>query len=222
MSGAKIFLRKLILGGSLEEGYAVGVGNAGDAEFWGYNAQLNLPLDGYIEHGLLELNYTYRDSSFDDPVSGSNRGISWYAPDRLNVEFRQDLSEQKLTWGINYWGNFIDSSYRVNERQTFQGNKRLKVFIETTRFFDVKTRLEINDLNTGRFTRTRYIHGGSRKLPLDRIETAHRTRSPILDLVCIRFFLNHYPGECSRQRQDDRHGRRKCRRCLERIFCYRP
>ncbi len=135
-----------------------GVGNAGDARFWGIATDITLPLDGLLENGLIEINHVYRDSSFFDPIIGRDNTVSWYTPNWYKFELRQDLVEQKVTWGVTYLNHFLDTGYRVDEVQTFRGNNRWNLWIETTRYFDVKIRFDISNANTAQYTRTRYIY----------------------------------------------------------------
>lgn len=135
-----------------------GTGNAGDARFWGIITDINLPLDGILENGLLELRHRYRDSSFHDPVIGGDRTISWYTPNWWGFELRQDLTAEKITWGVEFMNHFLDTGYRVDEIQTFRGNNRWRWWIETTRYFDVKMQLEVSNASTSQYTRTRYIY----------------------------------------------------------------
>ena len=159
-----------------------GLGNAGDARFWGMEAELNLPLDWIMPNGLIEISYEYGNSTFDDPVTGRDRPINGYTPDMLNFEFRQDLTDHKVAWGIEYWGRFTDTEFLVDEFVTFQGNKRVRFFIETTRYFDIKTQLEVTHLNTGRYTRSRYFFDGSRAGDYQGSQVSSRQRRPELKL----------------------------------------
>lgn len=135
-----------------------GTGNAGDARFWGIITDINLPLDGILDNGLLELRHRYRDSGFYDPIIEGDRTISWYTPNWYGFELRQDLTEAKVTWGVEFMNHFLDTGYRVDEIQTFSGNNRWRVFVETTRYFGVKMQLEVNNASTAQYTRTRYIY----------------------------------------------------------------
>lgn len=155
-----------------------GIGNAGDARFWGIQADVNLPLDSFLENGLMEISYRYRASSFHDPIIDGERTINDFTPNDLTVKLRQDLIRYKLAWGIEYFGSFISTSFFVDEFRTFRANNRLKFFIESSHFFGVKTQLEITDANTGDFTRTRFIFDGDRGGNLASTEIAHRLRRP--------------------------------------------
>lgn len=165
-----------------------GIGNAGDATFWGIATDLNLPLDALLPNGLLELSHVYRDSDFDDPIISRSRTINNFTPNSLDFKLRQDLTDIQLAWGMEYSGSFTNTNYFVDERRTFSGNKRLRVFIETSRYFNSKIQLEISDINTARFDRTRYIYQDNRGGIFDKTETANRIRQPNIKLTISRNF----------------------------------
>lgn len=160
-----------------------GIGNAGNAKFWGVTTDLNLPLDFLLENGLIEITHIYRDSRFDDPITNTVRTINGYTPRWLNFLLRQDITEKKLAWGVEYQGHFIDTNYFVDEKQTFEGNNRLRVFIETSQFFGVKIQLEINNINTAEFDRTRFIYEDDRGGIFEKTEIARRLRRPEIKLT---------------------------------------
>jgi len=156
-----------------------GRGNAGDARFYGFEIEGNFPLDKFLKGGLLEARYNHRRSSFEDPIIGGNvRKISWYTPSWLSFEFRQDITSAKFAWGVEYWGSFTDQGFLVDQIQTFEGNKRLRVFAETTRYFGVKMRLEVSNANTARFRRTREFFDPDRGGEFIGSEISHRKRRP--------------------------------------------
>jgi hypothetical protein len=158
------------------------LGNAGDARFWGIITDINLPLDFILPNGLLEVSYKYKDSSFDDDITNQERTINDYTPNYLGIKLRQDLNEQKIAWGVEYQGDYTDTDYRVDEFEVYSGNKRLKFFVETTRFFDLKTQIEIAHLNTGRYTRSRFLYDGDRSSTYLGSEIANRVREPEIKL----------------------------------------
>ena len=92
--------------------------------------ELNLPLDFVLPNGLIEIKHRYRDSEFYDSIINANRTINGYTPNFLTMELRQDLVEQKIAWGLEYWGSFTNTRYRVNEMETLSGNKRIRFFVE--------------------------------------------------------------------------------------------
>lgn len=175
-------LEQVILNVDENNEISQGLGNAGDANFWGLLTELNLPLDFMLPNALLEFSYKYNDSTFYDPIISADREISDYTPQWTKVKFRQDFIKQQFAWGVEYWGDFVDTDFRVDEIQTFGGNKRVGAFIETTRFFGLKTQLEVNNINTGRFTRSRYFYERDRSGAFDGSEVSHRQRGPEVKL----------------------------------------
>lgn len=160
-----------------------GLGNAGNARFWGVITDLKMPLDFALPGGLIEIKHFYRRSSFKDPVlNGGDSRISEYTPNWVRFDFRQDLPEHKFSWGITYWGSFHEDFFNVSEISRIEGNKRLRFFVETTRFFGVKTQFSVRDANTGRFDRTRFFYDGSRAGDFTGTEVARRVRSPFFKL----------------------------------------
>jgi hypothetical protein len=165
-----------------------GIGNAGDAEFWGVQTDLNLPLDLFLPNGLLELTYFFNESSFDDPITNRTRTVNSYTPRWLTFKIRQDLVEQKFAWGIEYFGDFTDTNFFVDERQTFSGNMRFLGFVETSQYFGTKIQLEISNINTAHFNRTRFIFQDNRGKEFVRTELAKRIRQPEVKLTISKNF----------------------------------
>lgn len=165
------------------DNYAVGVGNAGDAKFWGVDFNLTLPIDYVLQDGLLEISHNYRDAEYYDEVIDANRTISYFVDLDTDISFRQDLTEHGVTWGGLYRMHFIDTAYRVDEFQAFRGNNRLELFVETTKFWGVKLRFEVSEINTGQFTRTREIYSPDRSGELAAIERSRRFREPFYTLA---------------------------------------
>jgi|GEM_PF-192856 len=156
-----------------------GRGNAGDARFYGIGINLNLPLDSFLKGALLEVNYDRAFSSFEDPIlGGAVRDISNFNPEFLNVEFRHDVTKAKVSYGVFFNSSFTDTNYQVDEIQTFEGNGRFGAFIETTRFFGVKARLEAFNLNTGKFDRTRTFFVDDRGGAFNGTQVSERRRRP--------------------------------------------
>ncbi len=164
------------------ENNTTGLGNAGDARFWGVKTDINLPLDWILTNGLIEISHTYRDSRFNDPVINGIRTVNGYAPNFLSFKLRQDIVAQKLAWGVEYWGSFTDTNYFVDEIQKFSGNKRIRVFVETSRYFGVKTQLEVTHINTGDYTQSRFFYEDNRGGKFQGSEMAFRHRRPEIKL----------------------------------------
>ena len=99
------------------------------------------------------------------------------------MEFRQDVSQYGFSWGVVYWGDFKSKNFYVDEIKTVEGNKRLgRIYIETTRFFNIKSRLEIKHANVSRYTRSRYFYQDDRSGEFEGSQVAHREREPDIKL----------------------------------------
>lgn len=156
-----------------------GLGNAGDATFWGAIVNANLPIDAILENGLFEVFYTYKGSEFYDPIIEDNRVIYNYIPHFIKVDFRHDIPQYKFSWGLQFKGHYEKNKYYVDEIQKLTSNDRLtEIFIETTHFFNIKTRLEVRDVNNIHFTRTRNFYNEDRSGAFVGAEVAHRKREP--------------------------------------------
>lgn len=155
-----------------------GLGNAGESKVWGVDVSLNIPTDGFLDNGLLEISYEHEDSEFHDKIIKRYRNTSGDVPHEVNVKFRQDLVEHKFAWGFRYWSEFEDTAFRVNEIARFEGNNRGLVFVETTYFDNYKVQLEVNSVNVAKYTRTREFYDGDRSGEYTGYEVSNRRREP--------------------------------------------
>ena len=146
--------------------------------FWGAIVDLNLPLDPVLKNGLIEITYKHRRSDFNDPIIQKSRSVTDMTPNWLTFKLRQDFIEQKFSWGAEYFGHYTDTDYLVDEVQTFTANKRLRLFVESTRFFGLKTQFEITQLNNGHYTRSRFFYENDRSGAYTGSEISQRTRKP--------------------------------------------
>lgn len=175
-------LEQIILSEEGAERQQTGLGNAGDAKFWGIKTDINLPIDSILKNGLMVFSHQYNNSSFDDPIINGERTINGYTHNWLKINLRQDIIDQQWAWGVEYWGDFEDRNYFVDEITTFGANKRYLIFIETSRFFGVKTQLEIKHANTGDYTRSRFLYNGNRGNEYVGSQISRRQRRPEIKL----------------------------------------
>ncbi len=161
-----------------------GLGNGGKARFWGLDANVNLPLTNFIPGGLLMAKVHIEDSSFADPVLGGvTRSLSSFkpggrtrAPHAWVVEFRQDWPEAKVSWGAELTSGFTDTVYFVSEVQKIERKPELSAFVETSRFFGVKMRLELLRLNARTESRVRTFYEEDRGGAVSGFETSERRK----------------------------------------------
>lgn len=134
-----------------------GTGNAGSATFSGIDIDAIVPLDFILTGGQIEVNYRRKWTSFFDPVIEQDRDINGVNLRWLGFKFRQDLTAHQVAWGVTLDGHFREPDVYVNEFSTFQGNDRFNAFIETTRFFGVKTRLEVERFTGELYQKKRFF-----------------------------------------------------------------
>lgn len=162
---------------------AQGLGNAGSAKVWGAKSTVSLPLSSFIPGGLLELEAEWRDSSFDDSIIGRERSIS--SIDRLNafVEFRQDLSKQQIAWGFSYQAPLEGPFFFVDEISLNRDGRAWKAFIETTRYFGLKTSLVLEGIGKRNFSRERQFFDPDRRGVIQRSQFISRDRGMFVTLT---------------------------------------
>lgn len=134
-----------------------GLGNAGSATFYGVETDLILPLDFAVPGARLEAFYVWRKSNLFDPIIGRDRSLSDINETFLRFEFRHDLIQEKFSWGVEMEGGFEEGNFFANERLDFKGPYRFNTYVETTRFFNVKMRLEVNRFTGNTFNRDRFF-----------------------------------------------------------------
>jgi len=139
-----------------------GRGNAGSANFTGLDIEVVLPLGFMLPGAQIEANYRRRWTSFFDEIIGEERNISNRNRRKLNFRFRQDVTEHQFAWGFSLEGRFSEPNFFVDEVNFFRGNDRYSAFIETTRYFGVKIRLEFEDFNGARFESDRFFFDPTR------------------------------------------------------------
>ncbi|MFC3032915.1 glycosyltransferase [Pseudoalteromonas fenneropenaei] len=131
-----------------------GLANAGDARFFGFSTELKVALEPLLANAVFEISYDYKDSQFDNPNQRTEH-LSSYIPNWVWMNFRHDFPQYRSSWGVEYWGDYREPQYFAHETLTVEANKRLKAFIETSLFWDVKIQFEVTHLNTARFIRSR-------------------------------------------------------------------
>lgn len=134
-----------------------GLGNAGSATFYGIETDLILPLDFMLPGGRLEAFYVWRKSNLFDEIIGRDRSLSDINETFLRFEFRHDLIKHRFSWGVSMEGGFEEGNFFANERLDFKGPYRFDVYAETTRYFGVKMRLEVNRFTGNTFNRDRFF-----------------------------------------------------------------
>ena len=155
---------------------AFGSANAGDGRIWGVTANASLILSPLIPGGLIEVEADIRDSTFADPLTGSDRAISNVSSPTILAEFRQDLTGRKLAWGFSYRAARERSFFFANEESLTRDGEQWRVFIETTRVKGIRTNLAIRNMGKRNFFRERRFFEPSRADAFTGTETINRDR----------------------------------------------
>jgi hypothetical protein len=159
-------------------------GNIGDGRRWGVILETTLPLDALaFSNAQLEFNVRWQDSTVVDPVTGLDRRLSGAGGFRgdvvfrdenryaFEINFRQDIESQKLSWGWGLAERDRRVLYKANELDIFNEGYNLTAFVETTRWFGLKISLEGQNLLNTTVTRDRTIYELERDLtPIKRRE----------------------------------------------------
>jgi len=158
-------------------------GNIGDGTRWGIRLESTVPLDWLgIANAKLDMKVRWQDSSVTDPVTGQSRQLTaegfFSGPPNIpfnseneyafDIVFRQDFQQAKVAWGWDIAEQADRPRFKVNELEVFNEGLETNVFVETTRWFGIKTRLEGSNLLDYNEVRDRYIYTGGREVsPLE-------------------------------------------------------
>ena len=165
-------------------------GNIGNGRRWGAEFEATAALDALgLKNARLDINARWQDSTVTDPVTGEERVLSAtiittstgdiFTTDNeyvAIVKFRQDLETARMAWGwdVTFEAELIE--FKVNELDTRDKDPDLNFFIETTRWFGLKLRLEYNNVLDMAVARQRDIYTAERSLsPLLRSQLQDRT-----------------------------------------------
>jgi len=148
-------------------------GNIGTGEMLRVLAETTLPLDRLgLDNAILELRGELFEHSVTDPVTGEERDFSGWWDYSWRVDFRHDFPDAQWSWGFDYAKGGVWRQFFLDEIRSFEdGHGDLDIFVETTRFFGVTLRADLENIGNVDFTRTRQFFDAPRDVgTLDRIE----------------------------------------------------
>ncbi len=167
----------------LEDGLEV-PGNIGAGWRYGIRGELTAPLDGLgLANARLDLTGSWQDSGVDDPLTGRERILSNERAWRIEADFRQDLPQAGLGWGLN--GSLRDGFTRfgLDEIDRFKGIGNLSGYIESRAIESLRIRLGVDAVFRNNENRDRRVFDGPRdSRPLEFRELRDRRRSRTLYL----------------------------------------
>lgn len=157
-------------------GGGAGRANAGSARVWGLDIEAALPLRAVLRGGLIEVDGEFRDSRFDDPITGETRQVFGLQDQRIDITFRQDLTPERVAYGVTYEPRGEFSQFFTGEVINEERGDRWTAFVETTRFLGVKMQLEVRNIGGALFPRERLLFTPDRSGSLTSTEILDRRR----------------------------------------------
>ncbi|MGK0297783.1 MAG: hypothetical protein ACI9XC_001400 [Gammaproteobacteria bacterium] len=156
-------------------------GNIGNARKWGIIMESTVPVEWLgLSGARLDLKARWQDSTVIDPVTGQKRVLSasqigFGGPPVVrfrdngnehvfDIAFRQDLEASRVAWGWDIAAQADRPRFKVNELEIFNEGVEFNMFIETTKWFDIKVRLEANNILNYKESRDRTLYSGRRGL----------------------------------------------------------
>ena len=153
-------------------------GNIGDGTNLRVTANLTTPLDGFgLTNAVIDVFGEWYNTNVEDPLTGQDRAFSGTREWELGLDYRQTFPAQQIAWGWDYHWVSDGEVYRAQEVRLYDNTDGdLDLYIETTRWGGVTTRLGVDAvLNTGD-RRERVFYDGSRAAGLV-TGTEYRTES---------------------------------------------
>ena len=139
-------------------------GNIGDGTNLRVTANLTTPLDGIgLSNAVIDVFGEWYNTNVEDPLTGVERPFSGTREWELGLDFRQTFPEHQLAWGWDYHWVSDGEVFRAQEYRIY-GNTDgdLDLYIETTRWGGVTTRLGVDAVINNGDDRERVFYAGSR------------------------------------------------------------
>jgi hypothetical protein len=157
-----------------------GIGNARSARVWGATFGASAPLS-WLAPGLrLDAQGEWRDSAFDDPLTGRSRQVTAFTPWTYSVELRQDLPEQKLSWSVQVDGQDAEVDYFVPEVNAFEPGPEVRMTVESSHLKNLKLRFTVYNPLGRRFTNDRTFFAPTRAAAIAGREARRWEEGPYL------------------------------------------
>jgi len=168
--------------------FVEGPGNIGDGTNDAVNLNLTLPLRNIGWEGAeVKVEAQWQESQVTDPLTSETRRISGQRPETISINFRQDLPEQKLTFGFGWFQGWRESYYQGSSIDNLRLRDFFDSFVEWKPDTGFTLRAELNNLDPFSFNIERQRYGRGRDLdPLIETETERRN-SQVLGMLSARW-----------------------------------
>lgn len=141
-------------------------GNIGDGTNFRVTGNMTTPLDRLgLSNAVIDVFLEWYNTNVTDPLTGMDRHWSGYREWELRLDYRQTFPEHQLAWGWDYFWLSDGEIFRAQEYRV-QGftDGDLDIYVETTRWFDMTTRLGVDGVINNGDDRERIFYNGSRAL----------------------------------------------------------
>ncbi|MFT5546068.1 hypothetical protein [Rheinheimera sp.] len=131
-----------------------GLANAGSANISGTDLKFNLSTPWLMADSQITLQYSFRDASYDDPLSG-NRATSWLTPHSGEIELRKDAAS--YAWGLVFAFPNTETSFYPDEVYQLKNRATADIYAEFSVRHGLTLAVEINNLFGGEYIYQRDI-----------------------------------------------------------------
>jgi hypothetical protein len=121
-----------------------GIGNAGNAEYYGVNTHITYQIDSVLTGSRIELSHTYQHAIFNDLITGE-RPITDLTPHQFEIDFVHET--HLLSWGMNYQTRTLYTEFYYDEIYTEQTGPTLSFFSELNLTKHTHIKLTVSALN---------------------------------------------------------------------------
>lgn len=165
-----------------------GPGNIGDGTNDVVMFNLTLPLANLgLKGAEVKAETMWQNSEVTDPLTGEERRISGQRPDNIRFNFRQDMPEYNLTFGLGWFQGWRESYYQEAAIESLKLRDFYNSFVEWKPDPGFTLRAELNNFDPYSFNIQRRTYPGGRDIaPLDIIETERRN-SQIMGMISARW-----------------------------------
>jgi hypothetical protein len=161
-----------------------GRGNIGDGTIDFADLSLTLPLARLgLQGGEIKIAAMVQEGEVRDPLTGEMRAISGQRPNRLSVNFRQDLPAQRLTFGVFWFAGWSERRFRLQEIQALDLRNYWETFVEYKPTPRLTLEAALNNVSPYSFTIERRVFDGPRDTgSLAVVQTEERNSQVIASL----------------------------------------
>jgi len=162
------------------------LGTIGNARQWGITGNASLPLNTVLPGARLTLDGTLRDSRLPDPITGSFRPMDDLSPRVFSAEFRHDLPDLKLSWGITLTAAQQAEYYYIGEVLASRDRATFGAYLETTALAGFKATLKADTINGAYQHRLRRFYAPTRAGSFTGSEERHQRQGAVLSVTLAR------------------------------------